>query len=103
LLITPQNIRNAGELFFHAEDMPHIHGHVFVAEDFVGTPTETDEAIPLWTPIDALPFAEMWDDDELWLPAVLAGATIRGWFTFAGESMLDHKLEIHPDYRNQPR
>lgn len=96
LLITPHNVRPAGELFFHAEDMPKIHGHVFTATDYTGTPTETDEAIPLWTHIHRLPLNEMWDDDRLWLPHVLAGCVIRGWFTFVGERLIDHRVEIKP-------
>jgi len=96
LLITPKNVRPAGELYFHAEDMPRIHGHVFTATNFEGTPGETDEAIPLWIPTDRLPFDEMWDDDRLWLPHVLAGRRVRGWFTFAGERMLDHVVKIDP-------
>ena len=94
LLITPRDVRPAGELFFHAEDMPKIHGHVFAATTFEGTPGETDEAVPLWTPVDRLPFDEMWDDDRLWLPQVLAGGSIRGWFTFIGERMIDHVVEV---------
>ena len=94
LLITPQQVRPAGELFFHAEDMPRIHGYVFTAAGFEGTPAETDEAIPLWTPRDALPLDEMWDDDRLWPPHVLAGRVIRGWFTFIEERLIDQRLEI---------
>lgn len=92
LLINPLNVRAAGELFFHAEDMPRIHGHVFVATDFEGEPTETDEAVPHWFHIDELPFAEMWDDDRLWLKPVLEGATVKGYFTFVEETMLDHDV-----------
>ena len=44
---------------------------VFVAHDFTGTPTETEEAVPLWTAIDAIPFDEMWPDDRYWLPLAL--------------------------------
>ena len=93
LLITPLNVRPAGELFFHAEDMPRIHGHVFIADDYLGTPAETDEAIPLWVPVDAIPYDQMWDDDRLWLPLMLAGHTFKGWFTFVDEHMLDHRIE----------
>ena len=94
LLITPVNVKPAGELFFHAEDMPKIHGHVFTATDYEGTPAETEEAIPLWTSVDDLPLDEMWDDDRLWLPHVLAGSSIRGWFTFVGEKMIDHVVKV---------
>ena len=97
LLITPTQVTAAGELFFHAEDMPRIHAHLFVARSWFGTPTETDEAIPPWTHTSALPFDEMWEDDRLWLPEILAGNHVRGWFTFEGESMIDHVLEINPN------
>lgn len=96
LCITPKNIRPAGELFFHAEDMPRIHAYVYVARNFTGTPTETDEAIPVWTPICSIPFEEMWEDDRLWLDAALAGQSIRGWFSFVEESLLDYRLELTP-------
>ena len=92
LLINPINVRSAGELFFHAEDMPRIHGHVFVATDFEGTPSETDEAIPHWFLFDNIPFDEMWDDDRLWLPRVLKGESVRGYFTFIEETLLDHEI-----------
>ena len=59
LLVHPVNVRSAGELFFHATDMPRIHGHVFVATNYEGTPTETDEAIPLWFKLDDIPFDQM--------------------------------------------
>ena len=101
LLITPLNVQASGELFFHAEDMPRIHGYVFIATDYRGTPTETAEAIPLWTPIADLPFDEMWDDDRLWLPAVLAGRGIKGWVTIAEERMPDSKNLLSSETQNR--
>ena len=94
LHINPFNIRAAGELFFHAEDMPKIHGFVFVASGFEGTPTETDEAIPEWFEIDNLPFSRMWDDDRLWLGEILSGQSVKGWFTFEEEKLLDYSVEF---------
>ncbi len=95
LVINPLNVRDAGELFFHAEDMPRIHVYVFVASAFEGTPTETDEAIPIWFPVDQLPVDEMWDDDRIWLPQVLSGSSVRGYFTFIKESLIDHALDFY--------
>ena len=93
LVINPLNVRDAGELFFHAEDdMPRIHGHVFVATDYEGTPTETDEAIPIWFDIADIPFDEMWEDDRYWLVQVLTGESVKGYFTFEEETLLDHKV-----------
>jgi 8-oxo-dGTP diphosphatase len=94
LLIDPLNVEFRGELFFHATDMPRIHGHIFIASDYEGTPTETDEAIPLWFSLDDIPYAEMWEDDRFWLPLVIKGQVVTAWFTFAGESVLDRRVTI---------
>lgn len=94
LLINPLNVRSAGELFFHAEDMPRIHGHVYVATDYEGTPTETDEAIPIWFKVSDIPFNEMWDDDRLWLGQILAGACVKGYFTFIEETLIDYQVDF---------
>ena len=101
LLINPINIRAAGELFFHSDDMPRIHGHVFVATNYQGTPTETDEAIPLWFDLDDIPFDQMWDDDRLWLSQVLSGQSVLGYFTFIQEKMLDYKVEFTEIQKSQ--
>lgn len=92
LLINPINTRFGGELFFHAEDMPRIHVHIYVATDFEGTPSETDEAIPIWFKLDKLPFDEMWDDDRIWLGHVLQGGTVEGYFTFIEERLIDQQV-----------
>ena len=94
LCIMPINVKPAGELFFHAEDMPRIHGYVFIASDFTGTPTETDEAIPLWHNKEKIPYHEMWEDDRYWLPAVVSGKVVTAWFTFVKETVRDYKVEI---------
>ena len=46
------------------------------------------EAVPLWTPLDAIPYEEMWADDICWLPRVLAGERVRGFFQFSNETMI---------------
>jgi len=96
LCIDPRNVSYKGELYFHAEDMPRIHAYVYIATTYGGEPTETDEAIPLWIPVSEIPYEKMWQDDEIWLPEVLQGNTVKGWFTFERENLLDHHLEINP-------
>jgi 8-oxo-dGTP diphosphatase len=56
--------------------------HVFRATTYDGTPSETDEAVPVWVPIDDLPFEEMWATDREWLPAVLGGERFCGTFVY---------------------
>ncbi|MDF2695104.1 MAG: 2-heptaprenyl,4-naphthoquinone methyltransferase [Labilithrix sp.] len=81
-----------GELSFHFVDGYKLHCHVFRADTCVGEPIETDEATPLWTALDAIPFPRMWADDALWLPMLIAGDSFRGRFVFDGDRMVDHDL-----------
>lgn len=83
-----------GELRFQFVDGYSIHVRVFRAESCRGEVVETEEAVPLWTPLDAIPYDEMWADDELWLPHLLAGVGFRGDFVFDGDAMLDSRVEV---------
>ena len=40
----------------------------------------------------ALPLHEMWEDDQHWLPQVLAGGSFDAWFVFDGERMLEKRI-----------
>ena len=68
------------------------YGYAFVASDYEGVPTETSEAAPNWFAVDAIPYDEMWEDDRLWLPHVLAGRTVRANFLFESSAALAHEL-----------
>jgi 8-oxo-dGTP diphosphatase len=82
-----------GELRFQFLDGYSLFCTVFVASRFSGTPVETEEAAPLWFEIGQLPFNEMWEDDELWLPQALEGKSFRGFFVFDGERMVSQQLQ----------
>ena len=92
--ITPIEPRLVGENSFQFVDGYSIHVFVFVARRYQGQPVETDEAIPLWTPLDAIPYDEMWEDDYLWVPHLIAERPFLGRFIFDGERMLDHRIEL---------
>jgi 8-oxo-dGTP diphosphatase len=94
LRVTPLGLAWRGEHRFQFVDGYSIHVHVFVAGDCDGEPVETDEAVPHWVALDAIPWHEMWADDELWLPHVLAGRRVSGRFLFDGDAMLDAELEV---------
>lgn len=87
LLITPSAPRKLGELQFSMSDCPDILCHVYRSDDFSGTPTETDEAVPVWTRLEEIPYHRMWEDDRHWLPLVLAEQTFLGRFVFEGDRM----------------
>jgi len=88
LCITPIAPRKLGELQFSMSDCPHIHCHVYRADDYTGTPTETDEAVPVWTAIDAIPYQRMWEDDQHWLPFLLEDQSFLGRFVFESDRLL---------------
>ena len=69
------------------------YGYAFVASDYDGVPTETIEATPRWFTVDAIPYDEMWKDDRLWLPHVLAGRFVKASFLFESSAALAHELE----------
>lgn len=92
LVITPHTPIKLGELRFSMSDCPDILCHVYRSEDFTGTPTETDEATPVWTALDEIPWTRMWEDDRHWLPLVIERRTFIGNFVFEGETMLWKKV-----------
>ncbi|ELT98817.1 hypothetical protein CAPTEDRAFT_122161 [Capitella teleta] len=94
LCITPIDPIFCGESLFQFTDGYSIHVHTYMAHDFEGTPAETDEAIPLWFPLDGIPYEEMWADDIVWLPEMLKGSQFKGRYLFDGDRMLDHHLDI---------
>ncbi len=57
---------------------------------------ETEEATPIWMPTERIPYDQMWEDDELWLPLVLRGRQFSGRFIFDGDTMLDYEVEEKP-------
>ena len=93
LVITPLDVRPCGELRFQFVDGLSIHVYVFQASGHEGQPTVTDEADPLWTPLNAIPYDDMWADDRLWLPLMLAGTPFDGRFLFDGDRLLGHQIE----------
>lgn len=85
-----------GELRYLDSKLEPIHGFVYVAHDFTGTPTETDEARPEWFPLDAIPWERMWADDRMWLPWVLEGEQFRAAFLGHGDRIEAARLILGP-------
>ncbi len=92
--ITALGAEQRGELHFQFRDGNSLHCAVFLARDFEGEPSETEEAVPLWTPLDQIPYDEMWADDRHWLPLLLRGEHFSGYFDFDGEELLDRRIVL---------
>lgn len=92
--VTPLDVDERGELCFQFTDGLALHVRVFVADAHTGEAVETDEAIPLWTPVRAIPFDEMWADDRVWIPVMLDGRRFLLRAVFDGDAMLHHRLDV---------
>lgn len=83
-----------GELWFQFVDGLRMHVDVYVATKHEGEPVETDEAVPMWTSLAALPFDEMWADDIHWLERMLVQRErFLGRFVFDDDKMLTHEVK----------
>lgn len=92
--VTALDAVKRGELWFQFVDGMAMHVAVFMAERHQGEAIETEEAAPLWTPIDAIPFEQMWADDAHWLHRMLTGKeNFLGKFVFDGDAMLERVID----------
>jgi len=66
---------------------------IFLCRDWNGDAQESEEMKPQWFWQESLPYNEMWEDDQHWLPLVLAGRRLKGAFWFNKESKII-KFEI---------
>lgn len=95
--VTPLEHRQVAELDFvqdaDTREPWHMYVYVYVSESWEGEITESEEMMPKWFDTDRIPFNAMWDDDEFWLPQVLAGQKVTGEFTFdINDKMLTHDV-----------
>jgi 8-oxo-dGTP diphosphatase len=82
------------ELRFQDSDGSGLLGYAFRATDIDGAPRETAEAVPFWCPVDAIPYAQMWEDDRLWLPYLLDGLPATGEFLMHEDRLVAHALRV---------
>jgi len=68
-------------------------GYVFTSRTFEGDAVSSSEADPFWCRQDEIPYHEMWEDDVLWLPLVLAGVCVLGDFIFENDRLRSHEIE----------
>ena len=96
--VTPMNYWKVAEHNFVQKegDSPwRMYVHAYICDEWEGEPIETEEMAPEWFAIKDIPYGRMWQDDEFWLPQVLAGNKVYGRFTFdENDNMLTHDVRI---------
>ena len=97
IFVDVQDLNKVAELSFY---FPHNSAwdqmvHVYLSENWIGEPKESDEMKPEWFSLNELPFPDMWPDDIFWLPEVVKGNLLKAMFKFGEKDvMLDKKVEI---------
>ena len=101
LCVTPVSLRRRGLLDFQFVDGYSLRCHVYRADDCRGTPSETDEAVPMWVGLDDIPYQRMWADDRIWLPMLLDEKDFQGRFLFDGDRLTGYRKQdgvpSHPE------
>jgi 8-oxo-dGTP pyrophosphatase MutT (NUDIX family) len=92
-----KSMRKAAELefYFYNENLQQNPSDqmvsVYLADSWEGEPSESEEMAPKWYQKDSLPFESMWPDDPHWVPLVIGGSIVEGYFLFGkGDALLDH-------------
>jgi 8-oxo-dGTP diphosphatase len=70
---------------------------VFVANEWRGQMTPSDEITPTWYPVENLPLELMWDDARYWLPQLLVGSSrfLRAHITFDHSRTVVADTDLH--------
>ncbi|MCL4387996.1 8-oxo-dGTP diphosphatase [Candidatus Marsarchaeota archaeon] len=85
--VRPKSYYKAGTLrFYFGGSNPksefNQRVHVYIAEEWDGEISESEEMEPKWFKISSIPLDMMWDDDKYWLPYVLNGKFVDAHFLF---------------------
>lgn len=96
--LTVDGLIDHGTITFYVDgtEGPDIIVRVFAARSFDGRLQANDEGPLEWVPEESLPYEQMWEDDRLWVPHILAGRRVRGSFRFTENygRMVEHELEV---------
>jgi len=91
-------LREHGTLtfYFGSAIEPDMIVHVFSTEQYHGQLRANDEGRLEWVAEERLPYDQMWPDDRIWLPHLLAGRRFSGTFRLSADyqRLLEHELTV---------
>jgi 8-oxo-dGTP diphosphatase len=91
--VTPRDIQLVGNMhFFDLPDVEHFC-HIYTTTEWEGEPAETEEMRPQWFDISDIPYDDMWADDRLWLPEMLAGNFFKARVVVENDRIREWRLE----------
>lgn len=94
--VTPTNYQKvAVHNFAFPDGTLDMQVHTYISKQWQGEPVKTEEMAPKWFKITDIPYADMWQDDIFWLPAVLASQKLKTKFTFdENDDLQDASLKV---------
>lgn len=91
--VTPLVYEKVAVHDFIMEEHENFEAHAYICTEWQGEPTETEEMAPQWFRKSEIPYGRMWQDDIIWLPAILQGKKLKTRFTFdKADNMIDAQL-----------
>lgn len=101
--VTPTNFTKMATVTFDEwmnGERKLIVTNVYIATDYIGKIIETDEMKPKWFNLNEIPYNEMFEDDEIWLPEILKGNKLTAKFVYDKDfNMVSYKMDVE----NQPQ
>jgi 8-oxo-dGTP diphosphatase len=91
--ITPLDLEERGEIWFQFTNGYSLRCHVFYGTKYEGELISTIEADPFWCELDQIPYHNMWEDDQHWIPLLLKKEKFFAKFIFEEERMLFCEVE----------
>lgn len=84
------------DFYFGEKSEPDWITYIFYVSEFTGVMKPNDEGELKWFDLSKVPYDEMWQDDEYWLPELIEGKKFSGafWYNEDGAELIRHKLEV---------
>ncbi len=84
------------DFYFGDKLEPDWITYIFHVTDFDGELRANDEGELHWFKINEIPYYQMWQDDQHWLPEFLEGKKVKGtfWFNEDGTELLRYDLTV---------
>ena len=102
--IKPINPKFLGFMIFNlfGDDKRETHHiHIFLANDYEGEVSETEEMKPSWFDLNNIPYSLMWADDIYWYPLLISGKLFFGKIDFSNmNTMINHEFQIIDSIEN---
>ena len=100
--VTPTVYEKVGDIRFDEffKGKPTLmHVHIFLATEWEGAPTESEEMAPQWFAHANIPYSDMWSDDPFWLPQILRGKKISADFKLdESDTIVSRTIHIVPGF-----